>query len=108
MIKGSARDKNGSPLIEGDIVLLDVFAPELKQKGITQLLGRIIEIYDSYTYGPKATLLKACKVDIGGGLQLRLRRPHDVELAEGFEDEFNQQVVDYEWALMISKFESFA
>ena len=56
----------------------------------------------TYNYAPDNVV----EVDIGGELRRRTRRAGSLELANGLEDDYNQQVADYDKYLMLYMLES--
>jgi len=95
-------DKNGDPINGNDLVLLDVYEPKLKHTGPTSMLGRV-KIGEVYSPWSETNYL--LKIDMGEGLAHRQRHGSNVELAIGFEEEFRQQIKDYEPFLMLDMFE---
>lgn len=76
------------------------FKPKLRHNAPTLMLGRVVVTKNNNWYGA-ATI----EIDIGGGLPHSFVDPYHVEVANGFDKEFEQQIADYDQFLMLSMFE---
>ena len=94
----SVNDKNNIPIHSGDIVLLEVYEPILKHAGITTILGKVVWVDTTYD--------RYISIDIGVNY-LRRRRGSDIEIAYGFEQEFEDQVKSHEPYLMLATLEKY-
>jgi hypothetical protein len=96
-------DKNGDPIYGNNLVLLEIYEPKLKHTGPTLMLGRVK--YGEVLFSSLGASKYLLMIDMGEGINRRQRHGKDVELATEFEEEFEQQVKDYDPYLMLAKLE---